>query len=450
MSLSPRATLRASGPDPPRIRVALACSFFIHLACGEFAHAQTVVEKSAIRSLDTRFSEEIGVRQPSIYEPDTSTALNPGSVVESEQERGFFARVKVSREYVDNILQSQGRGVGDERWLVRPSLGYETAIGRHRMQITFDGRVITYDTLNSENTLGNRTRLQTDWNVSKLFKGRSSFTYENGHDARGAENTRLAQAAQPDIWRSVSTGLTLTYGRRIATAQLEGSIETSALRYQNNGQEVRDLDQYTFGTKGYYNFGPRLSTYIETTRTFFDYRHPSSILGGEQWGGFLGVRWEATAKTTGEIKYGREKRRFTDSNQKSSWGDSWDVKVNWEPELRSKVQIFASSSAGESTAGNGTGGSQVNSRYGLTWVYGFSDRLRTNNRFTYSVSEYGGGREDQTFSMQNSVAYEFEKGLELIGEVRRNSRESTNLAAGFKDNIYSIQLNAKYPEILGF
>jgi hypothetical protein len=239
--------------------------------------AQTVPTE-LIRGLDLRFSDEIGVEAPVIYEPDTSLAVQVSPASAADTAKGLYFNLSLAREHVDNVQRTRGRGTGDDRWMVDSLIGYEADIGKHRIKARYTGKLVSYFDLNEENTNDHNVEGETDLYFSKRFRGKGTVRYQTGHDARGGTGSRLQQSALPDFWRTTGTGLTLSYGRRIAKAQIEAGIDHSARRYLNNGQEFRDRDNHRFTLKGYYNVTPRLSAILTGTRERIDYRHPTSNL----------------------------------------------------------------------------------------------------------------------------------------------------------------------------
>ena len=188
-----------------------------------------------------------------------------------------------------------------------------------------------------------------------------------GVEPRGGTAGRLSQSTAPDAFRSSATGLTLTLGRRIAKAQIEAKFDHSATRYTNNAQQGRNLDTHRFELRGYYNFGPKLSAFVEVGRHFLDYRDPGSTLGGDRIFGFGGLRWQATAKTSGELKIGREKRAF-DEQLDSAFGYTWDLDLEWVPRTNSSVRVLPHNPSVNQRLGSVT---RARKRTRLTVLVGF-------------------------------------------------------------------------------
>lgn len=411
--------------------------------------AQTQTTSEPVRRLDTRFSEEIGVQAPAIFTPENLGPINPGGFTPVQGARGLYAAVDLTREYDDNVLRQNNQTIGDDRYILAPLVGYEGELGRHTYELSYSGSYVSYRSLNSENNRNHVFSGSAQLGLTKILKGEVRASYEMGVEPRGGTAGRLSQSTAPDAFRSSATGLTLTLGRRIAKAQIEAKFDHSATRYTNNAQQGRNLDTHRFELRGYYNFGPKLSAFVEVGRHFLDYRDPGSTLGGDRIFGFGGLRWQATVKTSGELKIGREKRAF-DEQLDSAFGYTWDLDVEWVPRTNSSVRVFTSQSIGESAAGVSNSATQTNASYGFSWVYGFSDRITATNEVQFGTAEFGTTRSDDTLESSHRLTYEFEPGLTLSAQVSRSVRESSDLSATFKDNTYSVQFEADYSKFAGF
>jgi hypothetical protein len=122
------------------------------------------------------------------------------------------------------------------------------------------------------------------------------------------------------------------------------------------------------------------------------------------------------------------------------------LRATWKPKTSSVVQVFTSQ---ESEEGSGVSTTQVTSTVGGSWIYGFSQRWRTQNMLVYSNTEVGQNREDELIFGESALTYVIDDGFEFSAKFQRSVRTSTDLTAGFKDNIYSLQLSTKFPEVLG-
>ena len=423
----------------------LASGSWLSLQCT----AQTQSISEPIRRLDTRFSEEIGVQAPIIFVPETLGPINPSAPVSTQSSRGLYATIGLTREYDDNVLRQDNQTVGDDRLIINPSIGYDGEFGRHTYKLNYAGTYISYRSLNSENNRSHVFSGSAQLALTKILKGEIRASYNMGTEARGETTGRLTQSAVPDAFRSTAAGVTLTLGRRIAKAQIEAKFDHAARRYTNNGQQGRNLDTHEFGVRGYYNFGPKLSAFVEVGRAFLDYRDPNSTLGGDTLSILGGVRWEATARTSGELKIGRERRSF-DEQLDSAFGYTWDVNVRWEPQANSVVEVFTSQSIGESASTASNSGTQTNASYGFSWVYGFSDRFTATNQVQFSTTEFGTARSDETVQSSHALNYEFDPGIAISAKVSRSVRESSDSSATFKDNTYSVQFKADYSRFSDF
>ncbi len=403
-----------------------------------------------VRSLDQRFSEEIGgVQDDALYDTNvdlrTASFAVGGDSSGAKRARGVFAKLTAGWVYDDNVLRIGRRGESDDRFRIAPTIGYEQDFGQHRAKVSYEGEYNSYWSMSDENTADHKLQFEGDFTLHKKLKALLRSRYEVSNEKRGDRIGRVQRDAVPDSREDISFAGDLTLGRRIAIAQVRARGEYTQTRYTNNNQGVRDIDVWGSGLTGFYNFGPKLSAFIEGNYTILGYRSGLNLDGWEK-SVFAGVRWEATAKTQGEFKIGRRKRSFADKNIDSVLGTSWDLKVLWEPRANNQVQFF-SMQTGEESAENG--GAQQNRQFGALWDFAFDERWSMTSEvtidFTSASPDTSGS--DTTITAGTMFTYEIDRGLAVQAGVRRTVRESADRQNDFKNHTLSLEFVAEYPQL---
>lgn len=394
-----------------------------------------------IRPLDLRFQEavEAGEEAPRGFEYDV---VEP---VVSEREDGFdilgYEAGFLVGWFADDNIRRRFRRRGDIAFRFEPTLSLAARYGRHRSTLAYAGKFVSYSDFNDENYIDHAVTSSTLFDVTKRFKAKLDAGYAVGTESRNSLTGRQFGGAERDQFITRDAQLELVYGRRIAKAQVTSQFSHSASRYQNNGQEGRDIDQYGLKLKAYYNFSTRLSGVFDFRREWLDYR-VNSPLDGVRTAILFGVRWDATAKTSGEATFGREKRQFDDRTQGfGRRGDTWDVSILWEPRTYSKLNLTTSQSTQESAQGGD--GTALVRQMGASWNHGFDTRWSLSSKLEYSRTAVA-RRRNKELTMSAALGYKIYDNLSVTSEVRRTVVGSTDQASEYENNIIMLQLNASY------
>jgi hypothetical protein len=124
-----------------------------------------------------------------------------------------------------------------------------------------------------------------------------------------------------------------------------------------------------------------------------------------------GVSWEATAATTGTLKFGRVKRDFTSSLTPDETDTSWEGMINWAPRTYSQVQFLTSRQTNEAS---GEGSFILTEAYQVSWNHNWSSYLTTGVTARWQRDEYQNfDRTDDTRSLGLRVGYRFRPWLTL-------------------------------------
>jgi hypothetical protein len=170
--------------------------------------------------------------------------------------------------------------------------------------------------------------------------GRATVDYIGGHDPRGS--TDRAISTRPDEYKLFVPSATFAFGAPGARGRAELYYSYANKTYDNNRDVTKFSDRSTqeFGGALYVRAAPKSYFLVEARQTDIDYKlvNPNS---GEELRYYAGVTWEATAATTGTLKFGRLRRSFNDGTP-SETGNSWEGYVTWAPRTYSSFEFLTS------------------------------------------------------------------------------------------------------------
>ena len=284
-------------------------------------------------------------------------------------------------------------------------------------------------------------------NGDMVLSGRAGLKlraeYRHAHDPRGSTD-RTASAA-PDEYDNYGIDGVFRYGAPGARGRIEINAGAFARRYTNNEATTAASDRDTTGLGGtfYWRVMPRTELLAQLTHTDVNYKLATSTQDSTENRFLVGVKWEATAATTGTAKFGRQKKSFDSAGRQDFSDSSWDVGVRWSPLTYSVFDFITSRQPREST---GVGDAVVGTSYSVTWSHAWSSRLRTQALTSFRNDEYtgttGAGRKDDITTFGLKVDYDFRRWLRLGAAATHDERDSNGVNLNYKRNLLLFTVGA--------
>ena len=358
-----------------------------------------------------------------------------------------FPSVNLAHGYDDNLFLRPVNRSTSSFTILSPSVRAELKTGPHKFDF---GLSIDHGRFHSS-AADKYTDYALTGSGGVVFSGRAGLKlraeHRHGHDARGStDRDRTGLSATPDEYDNTGAGGTFSYGASGARGRIEIDGAAFTRSYTNNRATTVTSDRDTIGVGGtfFWRVMPRTELLAQVSRTSIDYQLGTSTQDSTETRYLAGVKWEATAKTTGTAKFGRQTKKFDSAaRQDISGASSWDVGVRWSPLTYSVFDFVSSRQTGEST---GIGDASIGTTYSVTWSHAWSSRLRTQALANYGNSEFTGttglGRKDDTTSFGLKVAYDFRRWLRLGAEVTHSERDSNDSTSNYKRNLLRFTVGA--------
>lgn len=364
---------------------------------------------------------------------------------------GLKLEMTLGARHDDNVLRTETSRRSSMIAVAKPKVVMAGRVGRHGFELGYDGDYGRYLDEANENYTDHEFIGDAELRLTRRLRVLLDNGLEFGHDRRGDVGSRLVGAAEPDRWRHHHAGGEVIFGRASAKvlrtrAEVAGSYEVSGIRYQNNNQSGRDYDVRDIGLRGRYNVGSRLSLVTDAGLTFIDYLDPSVPLDSREASILVGVAWEATAKTSGEVKVGRFQRDFFDPSQQDSSGIDWDARVQWTPKTYSVLSLYALRDSVESGQG---GGSAVVDKFGGRWVHGLTKKLTLEGFGQLTQSDFGSARSDDLVDLEAALSYQLSRWATVRGGLEHSFRDSTAAGADFDNSVVFLEFVARFDRRTG-
>lgn len=343
----------------------------------------------------------------------------------------------------NNLFLSNANRKGSAYTTVSPYVKLEGKTGPHSFDVTArltEGRY--HDSREDD---------YTDWsltgNAGLVFSGRAKLRlraeHTYGHDPRGSTDRPAGNS--PDEYTNTGIDGVFSYGAEGAKGRIEIDAGAFSREYQNNraNTAASDRDTRVLGGTFFWRVAPKTELLAGTQFRDIDYQLATSTLSSTEQRFFIGAKWEATAKTSGTVKFGRLAKRF-DSGARAdfSTNTSWEAGIRWSPLTYSVFDLATSKSTGESS---GVGDFLLTKNHTLTWTHAWNSRFSTavNGGLRYDDFEgTGGGRRDKTTTLGAKATYQWQRWLKFGAEYTRSDRNSNGAALDYDRDLFMLFIGA--------
>lgn len=184
---------------------------------------------------------------------------------------------------------------------------------------------------------------------NKLF---FSASHKKSHDPFGIDRTEFLPGSidhELDKWLQYKAGALYSYGAQGSPLGLNVDYQLADRHYFTNTDSppigTRFLDyRIQSGTiTGLYHYSGK-TTFLalyQYTNIHVPHEFPAPFPGrsGDQNTALVGVKWQATGKTSGDVRVGYVRRGFNDPRVHSAGRLSWQVRLTWLPTERAQVRL---------------------------------------------------------------------------------------------------------------
>ena len=335
-----------------------------------------------------------------------------------------YPGIDASYGHNDNLFSSNINKGSSSQTTISPYAKAEAKIGPH----TFDALFRIDDVRYSGSPADNYTAYGLLGNANLVISGRAGLKlraeHRRGFDPRGS--TDRAGSATPDEYINQGIEGIFSYGAPGAQGRIEIDGGAYSRRYQNNRATtvVSDRDTTQIGGTFLWRIAPKTELLALAQRRSIDYSLDTSTQSSTEMRYQVGAKWDATAKTSGIVKFGLLEKKFNNSTRGDFSGSSWDGAVRWSPLTYSVFDFYTSKATNEST---GTGDFLLTQTYGMTWNHAWNSRFSTAAQASWRKDDFlgtGGGRVDKTSTLGANFTYQWQRWLRFGGSYTMTDRTS--------------------------
>lgn len=362
-------------------------------------------------------------------------ALEPQSIKLSDG-LTFIPTLKVGERYDDNF-----RSVEDGKessWItsIIPTLKLGAEGRKSAYSLTYSADSDIFHSSHKDDNTDHHLTADAGFE----FNARNRLKLNTGYH-KVEETASLDQNVENDKYSTSNLGGVYTYGAESARTQLDFGTNYEELRYQNSNHINADKERDTTALKStlFYRVAPKTRALLEARHT--DYSYVSNDrLNSNNIALLGGLIWDATAKTTGTVKIGAEKKRFDDSGIDDKGGSLWEVGVSWMPRTYSTFNLKTRRALDEGDDGASSIQAQSTT---LSWEHEWLQRLTSDVSYTYSDQEYQGiDRDDKINNFGLGLTYAMRRWLDVGVGYTYSENDSSAAGESYERNIYSISFTA--------
>lgn len=332
----------------------------------------------------------------------------------------------------------------DTIWYLRPAVRLEAKQGANIYDFGYRGEYGRYNTQTTDNFENHDLFANASMTLDARNQLRLRAQYQDRVDPRGTLN--LAATPTPNQWRQPSiTGL-YTYGAQDAQGKLELQGGYYDKRYVNNrfATFALDHDRSEYGGTFLWRMQPKTYATFNLRQAAYDYKDPTITLDSKDTFALVGLRWEATAATSGGFAIGNLKKKFEAAGhavgRQDFSGTAWEGNIAWKPLTYSSVNFNTQRQTVDST---GLGNFTINQSYQALWTHAWTSQVSSNLIGSYSNDKFnsapviaigGADREDTTKSLGLRLTYSMRRWLKIGGDYLYTTRNSNDNNFDYKRN----------------
>ncbi|HET7730532.1 MAG TPA: outer membrane beta-barrel protein [Usitatibacter sp.] len=377
--------------------------------------------------------------RPAYQYPPAPSSSGPARVQLGSSPVYFTPFLGVAYGRDDNLFLTAANEKSSDLAVLSPGFTLDTRSERTVLSVRYQGQAGRYFQSRDDDYVDHATRAQFDVAFDRRNFLKLGLDYIRGHDPRGS--TDRAIAGSPDRYELTVPSVAYAFGTPGAQGRAEVYYSRPDRKYLNNRATTTISDRriQELGGAFFWRAMPKTYVLVEARGTDIDYRDPSVTLGARERRYYGGVSWEATAATTGTLKFGRLEREFDRDRPKFS-GSSWEGAITWAPRSYSKFDLYTARQTNEAT---GVGNFILSSITGVTWSHSWTSSLITAVDLRYAKDEFqGADRQDETKSIGLKVGYKFRRWLTLGAEYSHTQRDSNQRAFEYDKNLYLLTATA--------
>lgn len=344
------------------------------------------------------------------------------------------AKLEASAVSVDNYFYQDADAISANGYRIRPEASINRAGQSTQIAITGYAENSDFDLPGElDNYLDYGATGDFVWRPYQRHAFDFSAAFRRGHDPAGLQRTEQEpnfSAGEMDRWNQTSSYVLYRYGSPDSLASNTLRAGRTQRKYQTNRDDTVFLD-FTVRELQYelaYEYSPRTALLFNAEQRATDYARSTLSSVGNRNGNELtltgGLRWVATAKTSGDFRIGVRNYSVDGRRQPSRQSLAYRASLRWNPSAVTAFKLGLGQSTTETFRADTF---FIDERkLDLGWEQAWSTRFSTNAGLSYVNSEFvGSAREDKFISASIGFEYLLMRQLKVFGQYLSRNRDSS-------------------------
>jgi hypothetical protein len=332
-------------------------------------------------------------------------------------------------QYDNNIFSEASNASGSGIFTIAPAVKFLLDDGINNYQLDVGAESGTFLDSSDDNYVSGSLGFTAHIEPSSQSRFDLALEANNESEPRGTGLTEgLGDSIdEPLLYNDQLAELTYEYGSLASS----GRIAVMGRYYNKNYTNFTDITQFrsynqsTLGSTFFYTSNASTDAFFEIKVGVIKYDAINLVSrDSDVYTALVGIKWEATALTSGSFKIGQEQKKFSDSSRENFKGISWEGNVNWKPLTYTTVTLETSRSAKEpDLQGDYIG----ESSYGVNWEHEWNEKITSTLNFSYIREDYTGfERLDKSNNLYVDVNYEFKRWVDVLLYIAYTDQNSTS------------------------
>ena len=183
------------------------------------------------------------------------------SSVGAQERQGLLLNANLLVESDSNITRT-AEEISDKLAVFSPQLQFLSNVGQHKFVFDYRGEFSVYKEYNQYNNNENSLSLAAQFEHSYRFRSSFSLGYQDIIEAPGLNNAQTELGNEFNKLTRKSALAKFSYGTIVSNGQLVLGLNHNQLRYTNNQQSFRDVDENTLTGTFFLSHGPQNPDFI--------------------------------------------------------------------------------------------------------------------------------------------------------------------------------------------
>jgi len=343
--------------------------------------------------------------------------------------------VTLSEAHNDNVVLKETNLTSSWVTKINPGFTLNADDGANKYSLGYNLSDSIYHQSHGDDVLNHFFDLSAELGLTRKLLMNFNAHYNLTHDPRGSIVGAAGNVTIPDAYHETMLSGVVDYG---VNSHLIVNGEFINKRYTNNHATTgaRDKDTGKVGLEFDYKLTGKTLAILEARYQRFNYL--TAPVDSSEQSYFTGLKWDATAKTSGSVRLGYLKKNFTKASLANGGFFSWELSAEWLPMTYSSWTLSGSSKSAES---DGTGNYVKNTKVNVLWAHSWSEQLSHSISVGYTKGAYNGiVRNDKTTTVNASVTYQWLRWLAIKPAYDFLNLSSSTANSSYKNNVWSINL----------